>query len=470
MTNPRTMRDHLRGQLRDYLTLASGSMGRLVIALAYFLVAANVLSLADFGLFATASGAGIVLSRVAAFGFISPLFRAATVRPRLTGTYLAGYLVLFALSIPLLVAIAAGLRLTVFSAMPLSALVLILCAEVLGWRMLEVVAIINNGLRAFGKSTTLILAGSAIRTLAALAFWWFGYSSLTEWAWTYLAANLVAAALAFSVFLPPLRLRLRLALYGRQMRDALPAAAADIIFYLQAELDKAVVLVMAGPRIAGLYAIAMRIIDLTAMPIRSFNQLAMQKIMTDRRVSTSTPMLLLVELAIAAVSLGGLLAAMALPVPAAAGRASFAQPDRVSRRIALRPGADRPAGSPAVRHRAAEGRTADPRHRPVHHGTGLGSLAQRHLPGPLCDLRRNDLAGHPPALNLHQPRASAAGRDERFGAASPCAETGRHTPCNLSARLRRLITRCASPEQSCVIDGERAGLRGPVLRMGHVGR
>jgi hypothetical protein len=38
----------------------------------------------------------------------------------------------------------------------------------------------------------------------------------------------------------------------------------------------------------------------------------MQKIMTDRRVSTSTPMLLLVELAIAAVSLGGLLAAMAL--------------------------------------------------------------------------------------------------------------------------------------------------------------
>jgi O-antigen/teichoic acid export membrane protein len=312
MTNPRTMRDHLRGQLRDYLTLASGSMGRLVIALAYFLVAANVLSLADFGLFATASGAGIVLSRVAAFGFISPLFRAATVRPRLTGTYLAGYLVLFALSIPLLVAIAAGLRLTVFSAMPLSALVLILCAEVLGWRMLEVVAIINNGLRAFGKSTTLILAGSAIRTLAALAFWWFGYSSLTEWAWTYLAANLVAAALAFSVFLPPLRLRLRLALYGRQMRDALPAAAADIIFYLQAELDKAVVLVMAGPHVAGLYAIAMRIIDLTAMPIRSFNQLAMQKIMTDRRVSTSTPMLLLVELAIAAVSLGGLLAAMAL--------------------------------------------------------------------------------------------------------------------------------------------------------------
>lgn len=308
MTSPRTVRDHLR----DYLTLAGGSVGRLVIALAYFLIAANVLSLADFGLFATASGAGILLSRVAAFGFISPLFRAATVRPRLTGTYLAGYLFLLVLSVPLLVVLATGLRFSVFGDMPLAALVLILCAEVLGWRMLEVVAIINNGLRAFGKATVLILAGSAIRTLAALGFWWFGFSSLTEWAWTYLAANLVAAALAFGVFLPPLRLRLRPALYGRQMRDALPAATADIIFYLQAELDKAVVLVMAGPRVAGLYAIAMRIVDLTAMPVRSFNQLIMQQIMTDRQVRTKTPMLLLVELAIAAVSIGGLLAAMAL--------------------------------------------------------------------------------------------------------------------------------------------------------------
>lgn len=308
MTSPRTVRDHLR----DYLTLAGGSVGRLVIALAYFLVAANVLSLADFGLFATASGAGILLSRVAAFGFISPLFRAATVRPRLTGTYLAGYLFLLVLSVPLLVVLATGLRFSVFGDMPLAALVLILCAEVLGWRMLEVVAIVNNGLRAFGKATVLILAGSAIRTLAALGFWWFGFSSLTEWAWTYLAANLVAAALAFGVFLPPLRLRLRPALYGRQMRDALPAATADIIFYLQAELDKAVVLVMAGPRVAGLYAIAMRIVDLTAMPVRSFNQLIMQQIMTDRQVRTTTPMLLLVELAIAAVSIGGLLAAMAL--------------------------------------------------------------------------------------------------------------------------------------------------------------
>lgn len=300
------------GMIRDYMTLATGSVGRLVIALAYFLVAANVLSLGDFGLFATASAVGVVLSRVAAFGFISPLFRAATVRRRLTGVYLAGFLAAFSLSLPLVALLAALIKPLIFSEMAWGPFALIIAAEIIGWRLVEVVIIINNGQRAFAKATTLGLAGSLVRTLAALAFWLLGHSSLLAWASTYLIANLVCAAMAFALFLPPLRLRFAPRLYLRQMRDAIPAAAADIIFYLQAELDKVVVLAMAGPRIAGLYAIAMRIIDLTAMPIRSFNQLAMQKIMTDRKVSMRPTLLALIELGIALVSTAALAAAIIL--------------------------------------------------------------------------------------------------------------------------------------------------------------
>jgi O-antigen/teichoic acid export membrane protein len=296
--------------IRDYLALASGSVGRLVIALAYFLVAANVLSLADFGLFATASAAGVILSRVAAFGFISPLFRAATVRPRLTGVYLAGFLALFALSLPVVAALAFGLQLTLFRAMPPLALAMVIAAE-LSWRLLESVAVINNGRRAFGRASMLVLAGSLIRTIAALAYWQAGYTDLTAWAATYLAANIASAAMAYALFLPPLRLRFAPALYLRQMREAMFAASADLVFYLQAELDKAVVLAAAGPRIAGLYAIALRIIDLTAMPIRSLNQLVMQKIMTDRRVRLGWLALAGVETAIAVVSIGGLAAVIA---------------------------------------------------------------------------------------------------------------------------------------------------------------
>jgi O-antigen/teichoic acid export membrane protein len=298
--------------IRDYLALATGSVGRLVIALAYFLVAVNVLSLADFGLFATASATGVVLARIAGFGFISPLFRAATVRPRLTGAYLGGFLALFVLSLPLVALIAAALQVTLFRAMAPLAFAMVIAAEVVGWRLLESVAIINNGRRAFARASILVLLGSLIRTIAALGFWLYGATDLMTWSATYLAANLASAALAYGVFLPPLRLRFAPRLYIAQMREAVFAASADLIFYVQAELDKAVVLAAAGPRLAGLYAVAMRIIDLTAMPIRSMNQLVMQKLMTDRRVRLGPLALAGIEAGIAAVSIGALLAVIAL--------------------------------------------------------------------------------------------------------------------------------------------------------------
>lgn len=309
LTMPSLPLPHL---IRDYLALATGSVGRLVISLAYFLVAANVLSLADFGLFATASATGVVLARLAAFGFISPLFRATTVRPRLTGAYLAGFLALFALSLPVVALIAAALHVTLFRAMAPLAFAMVIAAEVVGWRLLESVAIINNGRRAFARASILVLLGSLIRTLAALGFWFAGAADLSIWAATYLLANLACAALAYAAFLPPMRLRFEPRLYLAQMREAVFAASADLIFYVQAELDKAVVLAAAGPRLAGLYAIAMRIIDLTAMPIRSMNQLVMQKLMTDRRVRLGPLALAGIEAGIAAVSTGALAAVIAL--------------------------------------------------------------------------------------------------------------------------------------------------------------
>jgi O-antigen/teichoic acid export membrane protein len=154
----------------------------------------------------------------------------------------------------------------------------------------------------------LVLAGAAIRTVVALGFWLSGATTLTVWAWCYLGANLAAAALAWAVFMPRLRIRLHARLSLSRLREALSAAAADIIFYAQAELDKAVVLSAAGPRAAGLYAIAMRVIDITAMPVRAWNQLVMQKVMTDRAVTMGRGRRLLSEAGIALISCGALAA------------------------------------------------------------------------------------------------------------------------------------------------------------------
>ena len=90
------------GSIRAYLSMVGGSAGRLVISLVYFIAIANTLSISEFGLFATASACGIMLSRLLAFGFVSPLYRIATVKTRLLGAYTAGFLGGMVLSAPVI--------------------------------------------------------------------------------------------------------------------------------------------------------------------------------------------------------------------------------------------------------------------------------------------------------------------------------------------------------------------------------
>ena len=86
-----------------------------MFSLAYFIALANTLSIAEFGMFATASAAGVMLSRILAFGFISALYRTATIRPNLIGTFTAGFLLLRCLSLPLLAAASCGVYLVFFA-------------------------------------------------------------------------------------------------------------------------------------------------------------------------------------------------------------------------------------------------------------------------------------------------------------------------------------------------------------------
>ncbi|MGL4729545.1 MAG: lipopolysaccharide biosynthesis protein [Bosea sp. (in: a-proteobacteria)] len=317
------LRDHTKGYAKDYVTLLGGAGARLAVALIYFLVAANSLSLGDFGRFAACSAAGIILARLAAFGFVSPVFRIATVKPRLTGVFLAGWAGLFVLSLPVIVA--AGLlahQLLLANDVSWAVFAMIIAAEIIGWRLVELMSIANNGLGAYRRGAEVVVVGTAIRTAAALAYWLTGQNTLEIWAATYLLANLLAAIVALVAYRPPQRLRFRPSLYRRWLRDSLGAMAADMIFYLQSELDKIIILALASPRSAGLYAIAMRLIDLTATPIRSFNQIVMQKMMRERSAMSGVFRCGGIELGIAAVSLAGLAAILSLLwlYPAALGR------------------------------------------------------------------------------------------------------------------------------------------------------
>ncbi|WP_423738583.1 lipopolysaccharide biosynthesis protein [Chelativorans petroleitrophicus] len=269
-----------RQVLRDYLSVISGSAGRLVFSLAYFVILANALSISEFGLFATASAAGVVLSRILAFGFIAPLYRIATVKPHLIGAYTAGFLSMSAVSLPLLALASSAVYFLFFNAdMPPAAFAMVVGAEALLWRPTEAVIIVNNGLKRFGRGAFLTIFGTAIRALAAAIFVLSATRDLWSWTLFYAAANALSLAVGILFFYPRQKLRLKPVLYWRRLADSIYVACAEVVFYLQSELDKLLVLALAGPYLAGIYAIIMRLVDLTAIPIRTFSVLLVQKMM-----------------------------------------------------------------------------------------------------------------------------------------------------------------------------------------------
>lgn len=293
--------------VRDYLSLFSGSAGRLVVSLIYFIALANTLPTGDFGIFATASGTGVVLSRIVSLGFSSPLYRIATVKHRLLGIYTAGFLCALLISLPLF-ALASWLVYLLFFSRDIAFLpfAVVVFAEALLWRSTEIIIIVNNGLRRFGISAGLVIFGTATRAVAAVLFMWLATThDISHWAWWYAGANAVALLTAFK-FYPHVRLRFKPVLYMRRVADALAVSGAELLFYIQAELDKLLVLSVGGPATAGLYAIIMRLVDLTALPVRSFNMMLVQKLMRAPDALLSLRMRAGLELVVFAVSVAGL--------------------------------------------------------------------------------------------------------------------------------------------------------------------
>lgn len=300
------LRDVLRrraGLLKDYGAAISGSAGRLIFSLVYFVALANTLTIAEFGLFATASATGVVLSRIVGFGFITTLYRIATVRSRLLGAFAAGFIAMMLASTPV-VALAAAAAYAFLFAGQMSALAfaLIIAAECVFWRPTEAVAIMNNGLGRFGRASLLVIVSVSLRAIAALAFMFGPWNDLDHWAWHYLGANAASLALALALFVPAMRLRFRPALYWRRMADSLYVASAEILLYLQMELDKMLVLSFGGAHLAGIYAIVMRLVDLTAIPIRAFTMLLTQKMMRTPALLASVARRIGIEAMILAVS------------------------------------------------------------------------------------------------------------------------------------------------------------------------
>lgn len=299
----------VRVAVMKYAKSLSGDGARIIIQLVYFYLVANALTIGNFGLFATASSIGIVLSRLLAFGFTSPLYRIATVKPQLVGTYTSGFLGLGVLSLPVIAAVGFVIYSLFFTnLMVLGVFALIVATEVLFWRGLELVIIINRGLERFGLASIVIVFGYAMKALAAAIFAFGDDFSLARWAMIYCTTQALMVVIAIGLFYPKQKLRWHTGIYARRMRDALAVCGADILFYVQSELDKLVVLTFGGEVAAGIYAMVMRLVDLTATPVRVFSAILSQRLMRYPGLIDTLKIRSLLEIMVFAVSTTGLVA------------------------------------------------------------------------------------------------------------------------------------------------------------------
>ena len=298
----------LRGFVRpstlwSYAQLLGGSVTRLALSLVYFLALTRSLSLADFGVFASAVAVGTVLARLAAFGYGANLLQVSATRPRLLPFYVGIYGLWMVASLPLCAAAAWIVFAVSFDAPGLFLpYLLVVTAEAVAWRMLDVISTVNSGLGRFGYAAATFNIGTAGRALAATAFLASGDRDLGHWTCLYLVANVAALVVVAVALMPRLRPRYRRGTVLLRWRNALALGGAGLASSAQLETDKLLVLTFGGATTAGLYAICIRVIDLTAMPVRAFNVLMIQRVLKEPGSLAGRRMRVQTEVAVALAS------------------------------------------------------------------------------------------------------------------------------------------------------------------------
>lgn len=298
----------LRGLVRpvtvwNYLQLLSGSVGRLGLSLIYFLALTRSLNLADFGFFASAVAVGTVLARLATFGYAANLMQVSATRRRVIGHYAGIYGFWMLASLPVCFLVAWGIYRVSFGASGrLMAYLFVIASETVVWRVLDTIATVNSGLGRFGYAAAGINVGTCARALAALLFLALGRHDLDGWTRLYFTANVVALAVVCVVFMPRVRLRYRRGTVLLRWRNALALGGSGLASTAQLEVDKLLVFTFGGAVTAGLYAICIRIIDLTAVPTRAFNVLMIQRVLTNPGSLGGRRTRVLTELAVALAS------------------------------------------------------------------------------------------------------------------------------------------------------------------------
>lgn len=301
-----------RAAIEHYLQILAGTFGRLGMQAVYFLVLANTLTLHDMGIFASVSAAGLMLGCFAGLGFSSFAFRAAAAHPRLLGRYMALFYACWLTCIPLTLLIATPIYWVLFrDSISFAAFAAIILSEAALWRLSEVIHQVNNGLGRYRAGSIVITLASASRTLGAIGLAVFDSSNVEHWAAIYFTVNAASMVLIFAVYRPRVELTLRARLFLARIRDGLLFSLSYFALVAQNEIDKLILVGITDERTAGIYAIAMRLVDFTSVPFRTFYVLYSRKLIAEKTARDIVRRGLKVEAIIATLSTLAMIAVVA---------------------------------------------------------------------------------------------------------------------------------------------------------------
>lgn len=236
------------------------------------MLSARLLGVENFGLVAAIVAVSLVLGPWSGAGYD---FIALRMMSRKEGTssehFWRGVSLIVRTSLPMIVITSAAIWSWSHDPALVELTVLVLTAELLFLRTVELVAKIFQGNDLF-RDMALTRLGISLARLIVLAVIALLSSSLTapQWGW----ANLVAAVIALIVAMLFIQRRLGITLPQRggrksSLHDGLHFAAGITSVRLSTEFDKSLVLGIAGASGAGIYGAAQRLVSLAVAPVIS---------------------------------------------------------------------------------------------------------------------------------------------------------------------------------------------------------
>lgn len=170
----------------------------------------------------------------------------------------------------LTLALGLGLRPLLFPHLPIAVFALLGVAELVGSGVVAVAASYLQALDAYRQSVVIRLVLLVLRSLAVLLLALVGHLSLESVAWSYCVLGLAAAGAVLVRLRRGSRLSLRIARPTRgEVRDSLSFAAALLSFAVHEDADKILMVRLADPVAAGLYAAAYRAVQVAVSPLRA---------------------------------------------------------------------------------------------------------------------------------------------------------------------------------------------------------